>query len=362
MNQSKETKINEVSERSRAPDGFRKVEVLGEELYVPVDVTAPELAEKTFPERKPIVEGLLVPGIYLMAGKPKVGKSWAAMQIGMSVAAGIPVFGGAGFVTRKTGVRYFGLEDSFQRLKTRQEVLKDRLGLSELPAELRLSTHLAPFDGPTGNNGIYQIDYLVNRDKANGSPTDIVVIDMLKNVRPSKPAYESIYEYDSRAFEGLRELVDWLNMAFLLVHHTNKGEGTPEDFLASISGSRGLAGAVDGALLLDRPTNSSEGQGKLLVAGRDIEANDYDMVFEHGLWRRAGSSLFQDRDSIEFKAAVLLAKAGQPKNVTEIAEELGANPSSVRSALSRGAKVGRFVSPRRGLYSLPPASEDEISA
>lgn len=362
MNQSKDTTMKKNRERRAAPEGFEKVEVLGEELYVPVDVTAPELAEKTFPERKPIIEGLLVPGVYLMAGKPKVGKSWAAMQIGMSVAAGIPVFGSGGFPARKTGVRYFGLEDSFQRLKARQEMLKNRLGLEELPPNLRLFTHLAPFDGPTGNNGIDQIDYLVAKDEANGRSTDIVEIDMLKNVRPSRPVGESIYEYDSRAFDGLRELAEWLNIVFVLVHHTNKGEGTPEDFLASISGSRGLAGAVDGALLFDRPTNASEGRGKLLVTGRDIEANAYDMHFDRGVWTRAGSGFATNRETIEFRAAVFLARAGQATHVNDIAEELGANPSSVRTAMSRGANAGRFVAQGRGLYSLPPASQDEISA
>ena len=37
-----------------------------------------------------IVENLLYPGLYILAGAPKIGKSWLALDLCLSVAEGEP--------------------------------------------------------------------------------------------------------------------------------------------------------------------------------------------------------------------------------------------------------------------------------
>lgn len=59
------------------------------------------------------VDGLLTQGLYLLAGAPKVGKSWLALDICMSVAKGEDV------LKHRTNIGtalYLCLEDSYHRI------------------------------------------------------------------------------------------------------------------------------------------------------------------------------------------------------------------------------------------------------
>jgi hypothetical protein len=76
-------------------------------------ISADQLADKVFIERKELVPGLLVTGVHLLVGKPKLGKSWLALQIALSVAMGESVFGIS--VNDSCEVLFVGLEDSERR-------------------------------------------------------------------------------------------------------------------------------------------------------------------------------------------------------------------------------------------------------
>ncbi len=60
-----------------------------------------------------VVDVLFAQGLYLLAGSPKVGKSWLALELCLTVAKGEKLF------DRKTlqgSALYFCLEDSYQRI------------------------------------------------------------------------------------------------------------------------------------------------------------------------------------------------------------------------------------------------------
>lgn len=63
-----------------------------------------------------IVEGLLAPGLYILGGSPKVGKSWLALQLCLAVCDGTSFLGRA---THRSEVLYLALEDGPQRLHSR---------------------------------------------------------------------------------------------------------------------------------------------------------------------------------------------------------------------------------------------------
>ena len=59
---------------------------------------------------------MFYPGLYILAGAPKIGKSWLAMQLSVNVAFGEQ------FLKRETEtgqVVYFALEDDLSRLQNR---------------------------------------------------------------------------------------------------------------------------------------------------------------------------------------------------------------------------------------------------
>ena len=61
-----------------------------------------------------IVDRLLAPGLYILAGAPKVGKSWLVLDLCLSVAEGRDFLGQR---TEKGQVVYLALEDSLIRLQ-----------------------------------------------------------------------------------------------------------------------------------------------------------------------------------------------------------------------------------------------------
>ena len=63
-----------------------------------------------------VVEDLLPQGLHLLAGAPKIGKSWLALWLCLQVAQGEPVWN---FITQPCEVLYLCLEDSFQRIQSR---------------------------------------------------------------------------------------------------------------------------------------------------------------------------------------------------------------------------------------------------
>jgi hypothetical protein len=98
--------------------------------------TAPELLALDLPEPRWAVEGVVPEGLTLLAGKPKLGKSWLALGLAVAVASGGVALGK---LDVKAGdVLYLALEDTVRRLKNRLEKLlgcqqatpPDRLTLS----------------------------------------------------------------------------------------------------------------------------------------------------------------------------------------------------------------------------------------
>ena len=63
-----------------------------------------------------IIDDLISVGVHILAGSPKIGKSWMSLWLCLSVANGTDVWE---FKTHKGGVLYMALEDSENRLQTR---------------------------------------------------------------------------------------------------------------------------------------------------------------------------------------------------------------------------------------------------
>jgi len=59
-----------------------------------------------------LVDDLLAPGLYILAGAPKVGKSWLALWLCTRIASGKPVWK---FAARRSPVPPPSLEDNPQR-------------------------------------------------------------------------------------------------------------------------------------------------------------------------------------------------------------------------------------------------------
>ena len=69
-----------------------------------------------------VIDGLLAQGLYILAGAPKVGKSWLALDMCLSIAKGESVLGQK---TLQGTALYLCLEDSYVRIQNRLYEITD---------------------------------------------------------------------------------------------------------------------------------------------------------------------------------------------------------------------------------------------
>ena len=212
-------------------------------------MTMPELMETRFRVRPAVIDGLLPAGTYLLAGAPKIGKSFLVLQMAYQVSMGEPFLG---FSSRQGTVLYLALEDTYERLQKR---------LAQMTEQDSEHLILSVFSETLDEGLIERLTDFWSEH----TDTVLIIIDTLQRVRGRIPDNGS-YAADYDTLAGLKEFSDIYGVAVLVVHHTRK-EGA-EDVFNTISGTNGLMGAADGALILykDRRTNSD---AVLEAVGRD---------------------------------------------------------------------------------------------
>lgn len=212
-------------------------------------MTMPELMETRFRVRPAVIDGLLPVGTYLLAGAPKIGKSFLVLQMAYQVSMGTPFLG---FSSRQGTVLYLALEDTYERLQKRlaqmTEQDSERLILSVFSETLD--------EGLTERLSDFWSEH---------TDTVLIIIDTLQRVRSRTPDGGS-YAADYDTLARLKEFSDTFGVTVLVVHHTRK-EGA-EDVFNMISGTNGLMGAADGALLLHKDKRTAS-EAVLEVVGRD---------------------------------------------------------------------------------------------
>src|SRR6185295_14202383 len=97
------------------------------------------------------------------------------------------------------------------------------------------------------------------------------------------------YQRDYRIGSALKRVTDDDSGRSLLVNHHDR-KASADDFIDSVSGTHGLAGAADTIAVLGRPRHSTE--ATLKVTGRDVPENEYALTLAGGVaWQLGGASL-----------------------------------------------------------------------
>ena len=326
-----------------SPEALRRAR---EDRKAPKPMSAAELLGQELPPVRWAVPGVLPEGVTILAGKPKMGKSWFGLGVGVSIAAGGHALGK--IAVEQGGALYLGLEDNKRRLQRRlKKVLAGR------PAPKGMEVY---WEWPRLDEGGAEAlaTYL-----AEHSGTRLVVLDTLKKIRSREGSgRRGVYDLDYEALEPLLPLAAEYGVAILVVHHLRKLEaGDPLDM---ISGSTGLTGGVDGALVLKRDRGKQD--ATLMVDGRDIEEpSELALRWDADI---ASWSLMGDAEEFRLsneRQAVLdaLRSAGVPLAPKEIAERIDKPDGNVRKLLHGMRDDGQVTQlgshPR---YKYIPAGND----
>ena len=223
-------------------------------------IDADTLLSTSLPPTRFVIDQLLPQGLHILAGAPKVGKSWLALWLCLQVAQGKPVWD---FPVRGSTVLYLCLEDSFTRIQNR---------LFQITADAPESLHFATIAAGIGDGLEEQLtDFL-----ALHPDTSMVVIDTLQRIRGGGDCGNP-YANDYRDISALKALADRYQIAVLLIHYLRKMND--DDPMNMISGTTGISGAADGSFVL-KPRKRGSGEATLYCTGRDIEYRELPLAFD----------------------------------------------------------------------------------
>lgn len=295
-----------------------------------------------------VIPGLICEGLCIFAGKPKSGKSWIALEMGMAVASGQRALG-LGKCDRGS-VLILSLEDSERRIQDRMHLLGGQYLDAESLARLRIVVAQAI--------SLAEIDEWLSVAK---NPK-MVVIDTFGRWREPQEKQQSLYDYDTQAASALQKLALKHKVCVCLVHHTRKATDEA-DPLVEISGSFGLSGAADTILVMRRKRSADVAE--LFVTGRDIDEARHRMEFkrevdaedplEHAGWQITGQ-IDEDQPTIEGarrRIIEVLKLEGKAMKLSDIVAATGVSPSWLSRLATRMAREGLLFKPETGYYDLP---------
>ena len=186
-----------------------------------------------------VVDTLLSQGLHILAGSPKVGKSWLALWLAVTVAKGESIWG---MGVKQGTTLYLCLEDSTLRIQNR---------LFEITEDAPANVHFSTNSDTLGKGLEEQL---------------CAFLDTLQMIRGA--GYDNTYANDYRDLSVLKHIADTHGIAILLIHHLRKEFA--DDVFSRISGTTAISGAVDSSFTLVEDKRGS-GKATLSCIGRDIE-------------------------------------------------------------------------------------------
>ena len=313
--------------------------------------TAPGSAGQQFPPLTYTVPGLMPAGLGIIAAPPKAGKSLLILDWLLAVASGGPALGRLPAGPARD-VLYLALEDGDRRLQARcRHLLADG---EPIPERFRYVLAVPPG----------QVIAVIEDALGKHPGTALIVLDTLGRIMPMPMQGETTYQRDYRVATALKRIADdHPGLTIVVIHHTRKAFS--DDFIDSISGTHGLAGAADTIITLSR--GRGKGDGVLQVTGRDVIEAKYAVTFSGGVWALDGSTLAEARPNVHRRADET-ALSGRSAEIIDFVRQHpeGATAKQVRDKfgddadqyLKRHADAGRLTKPKRGLYVVSEPSED----
>lgn len=287
--------------------------------------TAQELAVTDFPDPKWAIPDLLPVGLSFLAGRPKLGKSWLALQIAFAVAIGGDVLGKQ---VEQGRVLYLALEDSPRRLKNRMNKQNVQPG-----ADITFITNfesLSDVGLVDLQNEIVQGHYR------------LVIIDTFSRAIGKADQLDPAEMTDLTG--KLQRMAHIYDVAILMIDHHRKSNGNESSPIDDLLGSTAKAAVIDCAMGLYRESGKHE--ATLKITGRDLEEQDLSLAWDGFTctWQSLGDANEVKKDSLKgeiIRAIRELTEDGILATTRKIAKRIDAKESNVSHALGDLIATGR---------------------
>jgi hypothetical protein len=301
------------------------------------------------------IKGLLYGGLTLLVGGPKLGKSIILLDMGLRIAAGLPVLGR--LPATRTEVLYLVLEDGEGRTQDRMRQMLDG---REAPDGL----HLVYEAESLGPRLVKQLDLFIDDHPA----VQVVFIDTLARARAgatTKPG-ASVFQLEYDQGQALHDWAGRRDVCLAVAHHTRK-QGA-EDVVHLSNSTQGLPAVADNTLTFQRIRG--ERRATLTPAGRDVDEREYVLQFQaetRTYTLLEGEELADELARAEEEAlnptrkAIVdaLRRADAPRSLKELARMTGLNWDLVKKTVYRMVEDRQVFRASRGQYALNTLVETE---
>ena len=223
-----------------------------------------EILEMEFPPQEWLIDNMLPIGSALLAGPPKLGKSYFVLNLIQKI------------LEKNFGVFYYAGEDDCRRIQSRMKQL--RINSDKVAFHPGREASLVS----VGQN----ISDAVRRAIEVCPDIKAIFIDTMTLILPRK---SKVREYD----DWVHDLKPWADLAndlgvnITMVHHTRK-ENNDADHnpYNSILGSQGIMASFDTIMIMKKASN---GYGAVLnITGKDVEEKEYRLSKQEFGWEIEG--------------------------------------------------------------------------
>ena len=181
-------------------------------------LSAKALVQKDFPKTKWVVDDLLPEGLTILAGAPKIGKSFFCLNLALAVSQAGTFLSGYK-VSKPKSVLYFALDNDPQRLiQSRLKMIQPDVSL---PENVQLCRH---FPIQMSDDGLDTWRETIESHKA-----ELVIIDTIHHVLPQNNN-GTAYPRDHSILFPIKEMVHRLGISMILVTYTHKSIDTKNPF------------------------------------------------------------------------------------------------------------------------------------
>ena len=295
---------------------------------------AAEILKAEFPEPKWAIPEIVPAGLVVLAGRPKLGKSWLALQMAVAVGSGGIVLGKRVAAGK---VLYLAYEDSARRIQSR---LQKQRATTDITVDFHFD-----FGELVGGSGVGRLI-----DEITANDYSLVVIDTISRAL-GKTDQQNAGEMNA-IFGILQQIAISKNLAVVLVDHHRKSASDVGDVIDDVMSATSKTAVADAVLGLYR--RRGERAATLKLAGRDVAEMELAITFDRDIccWQFQGDVGEVRADEVQGQIVEALRNFGGTSTVSQIAGYLGKQPPNVHTEMTelavkgivkRGDKVGKEV-------------------